>query len=928
MTAREGGAIVPAMAAKRARRAATAEKESKAALPATDLPPPGDPRVFYIVDISGYIFRAYHALPPLSTSRGEPTHAVRGVLTMLSKLIRERKPTYLAVALDSREGSFRRDIYPAYKANRPPLPEDLACQIERIHEVVAALGIPMLAAPRAEADDVIATAVKRARDKGWKTVVVSADKDLLQLVGEDTVMWDTMRNRVFGVAETVAKFGVPPTKVRDLLSLTGDSSDNIPGVPSVGPKTAAKLLAAHGDLDGVYAHLDEVKGRVKEKLRDHEGSARLSRQLVTLCDDLDIELDAAELRYRGGDPVELRRILSELEFTRLLAEIDPAPLTKGRIEIVSDLACLRRHVASIRDAGQLSVLSLLSGADPLRDELVGVALSWVEGLAIYVPLHHRRLDGRAQLSEEDVVAVLRPLLENSLFPKRCADLKREDLVWGRKSVCWRGGRFDVGLASYLYEPERHGHALLEVARAELGVDLPSLESLGKPAKGKRRSLDQAPIEDAADVAGSHADYALRLAKLLAPRMDEGEFRALYYDLELPLAHVLADMERIGVGIDVECLSAMSAELGKEIEVLEKKAHALAGKPFNLGSPRQLETILFDELKLPVIKRTKTGRSTDASVLEELASQHPLPDVILEYRTLSKLRGTYLDALPAAVHPDTGRIHTRYNQTVAATGRLSSSDPNLQNIPIRTELGRRIRQAFVAPAGKGILSADYSQIELRVLAHLSEDSELIDAFAKGDDVHVRTASALFDVPLEQVTREQRGKAKTVNYAVIYGQTEWALARNLRIGRQEARRYIDAFFERYAGVRRYMDEVVEGARATGYVGTLLGRRRGLADLRSRNPSLRHAAERIARNTPIQGTAADIIKQAMVRVHGALRRHGLSTRMILTVHDELVFEVPIDERELVTPLVRGIMEGALDLRVPLVVDVGWGASWGEAH
>ena len=913
------------MAAKRARKAAPARDEDATA---TKLPPPGDSRAFYIVDISGYIFRAYHALPPLSTSRGEPTHAVRGVLTMLTKLIRERKPTYLAVALDSREGSFRRDLYPEYKANRPPIPEDLERQIERIYELVEALGIPALSAPRVEADDVIATAARRAHEKGWETVVVSADKDLLQLVGPDTVMWDTMRDRVFGVPETVKKFGVPPEQVRDLLALTGDSSDNIPGVPSVGPKTAAKLLTAYGDLDGIYAHLDELKGRVKEKLRAHEAQARLSQELVTLRDDLDIEVDPEKLRYRGGDPAELRRILSELEFTRLLAEIDPAPLAPGRVEVVTDLERLRVCLRSIHEAGQVSVLSLLCGGDPLRDELVGVAMSWVQGLAIYLPLHHRRLDGPQQLCEDAVIEALRPLFENSLFPKRCADLKHEDLTWGRKGVRWRGGRFDVGLASYLYEPERHGHALPEVARAELGVDLPPVESLSRPAKGKRRTVDEAPVDEAADVAGAHADFALRLASLLAPRMEEGDFRFLYYDLELPLAHVLADMERTGVAVDVTRLRAMSTELGAEIEALEKKAHEIAGREFNLGSPRQLETILFDELQLPVVKRTKTGRSTDASVLEELAAQHPLPEVVLEYRALTKLKGTYLDALPAAVHPETGRIHTRYNQTVAATGRLSSSDPNLQNIPIRTELGRRIREAFVAPKGKGILSADYSQIELRVLAHLSEDPELVGAFAEGADVHVRTASALFDVPPEQVTRAQRGRAKTVNYAVIYGQTEWALARNLRIPREEARRYIEAFFARYAGVRRYMEEIVEQARATGYVATLLGRRRGLADLRSRNPALRHAAERAARNTPIQGTAADIIKLAMVRIHHALRRHDLATRMILTVHDELVFEVPTGERETVTPLIRETMEGAMDLRVPLVVDVGWGASWGEAH
>lgn len=902
------------------------KKASEQKLPGTPLPDKGDPKALYVIDISGYIFRAYHALPPLSTSRGEPTHAVRGVVSMVLKLIQQRKPAMLAVALDSRTGSFRRDIYPKYKANRPPPPEDLAPQIDRIYEVCGAFGIPMLAADGMEADDVIATACKLGVAQGMKVVVVSADKDLLQLVGDDVVMWDTMREKVFGVPETIEKFGVPPKQVRDLLALTGDTSDNVPGVPSVGPKTAAKLLTAHDTLDGVFEHIDEIKGRVKDKLKEHEEPARLSQELVTLRDDLDIELDAKKLAYDGGDAATIRRIFTELEFTRLLAQLDPVPNVESSVEVVTTMEALERGLSAIRRTGSGAIVSVLSGDDPLRADLIGFALSWVEGVSMYVPLAHRYIGCPDQLDFDEVARLMRPLIENSLLKKRAPSLKQEDLVWTRLGMTWRGGSFDVSLASYLYDPSRRSHELADVAQVELGASLGTFKAL---TKGKqKRTLDEVEVEELGKVAGAQADYVLRLGKILGGRMDQGEFPPLYYDLELPLTHVLADMERLGVRIDPKLLETMSAEAGTQMEALEKTAYELVGHEFAIGSPRQLEGILFDELELPVIKRTKTARSTDAQVLGELRELHDLPDVILEWRSLSKLKGTYLDALPAAIHPETGRIHTRYNQAVAATGRLSSSDPNLQNIPIRTDLGRRIRDAFIPREGTTLLAADYSQIELRVLAHLSQDPELIDAYNSKDDVHVRTATALFDVPASEVTREQRGAAKTVNFAVIYGQTQWALAMNLKIKQDEAQRYIDAFFERYAGVGRFMDEVINDARRTGYVMTLLGRRRALADMRSKNPALRHAAERIARNTPIQGTAADIIKVAMVGIHRALRKRRLQTRMILTVHDELLFEVPHDEKEVASTLIRETMESAHELSVPLVVDMGWGDNWGEAH
>lgn len=910
--------------------------------PVTALPEAGAADVLYVVDISSFIFRAYHALPPLSSSRGEPTHAVRGVASMLMKLFEEREPHRLAIALDSRGGSKRKERYPEYKANRDAPPEDLEQQIGRVKELVAAWEIPMLEAPGWEADDVIATIVKKSRAQGWQVVIVSADKDLLQLAGEDVVMYDTMRERVFGIAETIEKFGVPPAQVRDLLSLTGDKSDNVPGVPSVGPKTAAKLLATYDTLDGIYEHIEELKGKAKTKLEEHRDDAYLSRELVSLQDELEIPLDAEALKFTGGDPENVRKLFAELEFTRLLARIDPAPAVEGRYDILEELAQLREIAKSIRVENHFSLYTVASSDDPLRADIVGVALSWLEGRAVYIPLAHRYIGCPDQIPRGDAFAILKPLLENSLIRKSASDLKRELHLWEREGITLRGGRIDPMLASYLLDPGRHSHGLVEVARAELNAELGDFGALLKPSRGVKRTIDEAEVPAVGETACQYADYAWRLGKLLGERMEHGDFRRLYFDLELPLSGVLAEMENVGICLNAELLAGLSAEAGERLKSLQKEAFDAAGQEFNLGSPRQLETILFDELGLPVIKRTKTSRSTDAQVLEELAAQHPLPALILEYRGLDKLRGTYLDALPGQRHDD-GRIHTRYNQAVAATGRLSSSDPNLQNIPIRTDFGRKIRDAFVPRDGWQLLAADYSQIELRVLAHLSRDPELVDAYATRDDVHIRTARALFAEQLADdalkgedgqldlshpKVRHFRGQAKTVNFAVIYGQTQFALARNLRISRTEAKGYIEAFFAQYAGVKDFMESIVEEAKGTGYVTTLLGRRRALNDIRSRNRNLRAAAERIARNTPIQGTAADIIKLAMIAVQARLRREALAAKMLLTVHDELVFEVPAEELDAVRTLVREEMEGALELSVPLEVDIGVGPHWGAAR
>ena len=891
------------------------------------LPKKGDPEAIYVIDISSYVFRAYHALPPLSNSKGEPTHAVAGVAAMLLKLLREREPRGIVVAMDSREGSFRKDLYAGYKENRPTPPPDLRQQMLRVRQIVEAWGMQPVEADRFEADDVIATLVARARQKGFRVVIVSADKDLLQLVGPDVVMYDTMRDKVLGPEETRLKFGVDPGRVRDLLALMGDSSDNVPGVPSVGQKTAAKLLQDFGTVDGIYANLEQITRKsLKEKLARHREQAEISLELVTLRDDAPVDASVVERPFEGGDAGALRTLFSELEFTRLLAQLDPAPVAAGHYETITTLEGLRRVADAIRDSGAMALYTVMDIDDPVRAGLVGVALSWLESVSAYVPFEHRYIGAPDQVSWPEGRRVLEPLLVNSLIPKHTL-AKRETVFWARRDIKLRGVRFDPTLASYLLDPARHAHELADVARQELDGSLADEHTVR--GKGKKAlPWDAVDVEGTASYANERADFTFRLSELLTPRMHEGEFRRLFYDIELPLAGVLATMELHGIRVDTDLLARLSDEAQTELDRLYGRCTALAGQDFNVSSPRQLESILFDELGLPVLKKTKTARSTDQSVLEELSSMHPLPAAILEYRSVSKLKSTYLDALPREVNSQTGRIHTRYNQLVAATGRLSSSDPNLQNIPIRTEMGRRVRDAFVPELGWSMLSADYSQIELRVLAHLSQDPALVDAFSRGDDVHVRTACALFGVAPSEVTKDMRGQAKTVNFAVIYGQTQFALAQNLKIERREAKRYIDAFFDQYAGVRTLLDEIVEAARANGFVTTLLGRRRTLPDIRSRNHNLRAAAERIARNTPIQGTAADIMKVAMVQIQRDLDRNRMQSRMVLTVHDELVFEAPPDEQGSLESLVRQRMQDAVPLSVPLPVEAGWGTSWGSAH
>jgi DNA polymerase-1 len=941
----------------------------------TRLFPPGSDDVIYVVDLSSYVLRAYHMLGELQSPKGEPTGAVLGMVNMLELMLREQQPRLLAVALDSGRETFRKQIYPQYKATRPPAAEDLRSQLVRCEQVIRGYHAAIYKQDGVEADDLIATVVKRARPLGLKVVILAADKDLMQLVGDDVMLWDTMRSRVIGTPEVEERFGVRVEQLQDLLALMGDTSDNIPGVPSVGPKTAMELLKQYGTLGGIYDNLEQIaKKGLQQKLKENREQAFLSKQLVALKDDCDIVVTREALTYRGRDVETLRVLYSELGFTRqlgLLTAPQPAApaavegsvvggqLAEGKLEMVqmglfgggsaapvaaspaprpaapvvsigADYGALysaqeiAEFAASLKSEGEAGLEIVLTEESPTRGALIGFALAGKNGRARYLPLGHRFMGVPRQPSAAELQGALRALLSDDGARFSAHDLKRSDVALSQLGL--RIGRygFDTSLASYLLDPETR-HDRVSLAQRELGLVTGTLEELTKPARGKRIAVDELPIEPVASWACESADYALRLGQRLPGKLEDLGLTKLYREVELPLAQQLSQLELNGVLVDAKVLAELGRECDAEINRLEQEAHRVAGRAFNPNSPRQLETLLFDELGLKPLRRTKTSRSTDADTLEALSDKHELPRVILELRQVSKLKGTYIDALPALQNPKTGRVHSSWEQAVAATGRLSSTDPNLQNIPIRTELGRRIRAAFVAAPGYQLVSADYSQIELRVLAHLSQDELLCDSFRKNEDVHLRTASEIFEVKPEDVTREMRTRAKAVNFGVIYGQGDSGLAKALGIARAEASNFIAAYFRRYAGVRTFMTATLEKARAGEAVRSMLGRHRLLPTIRSANRAERLAAERIAMNMPIQGTAADILKLAML----ALREPPTpGSRMVLSVHDELVFEVPEAEVPEAEQKIRAAMATAYPLSVPLEVSVGHAQDWNSAH
>jgi len=887
------------------------------------------PPVLYLLDASSYIHRAFHAVRGLTTSDGVPTGAVYGFTQMLLKVIDQAKPAYLAVVYDAPGPTFRHQIYPAYKANRPPLDPALKAQLPLVRQVVTAFDLPAVEIQGFEADDIMATLTDQARAQGFKVVLVSGDKDLFQLLDDSTTLWDTMKDIRMGPREVEAKLGVKPEQVVDYMALTGDSSDNIPGVPGVGPKTAARLINTYGSLEAVLEAAPKMKkSKLRENLIRYRDQALLSRRLVELSRQAPVEFNPQDFQVRPPEPAVLTPVLARLEFTRLLKQFAPQPQEQDHdYRMITDPQELENFLRRAKKTGRLALDTETTSLEAMKAELVGFSLCHRPGRAVYVPVGHELDPGQEQADRRAVLQVLAPYLADPDLPKLGQNLKYDLIVLTRAGLEIQGVSFDTMVASYLLNPGKQSHSLEAIAAEFLGRAMISYQ---EATGGKKRPFAQTPLDKATAYAAEDADVALQAADALAPRLEKAGLRELFDTLEMPLVPLLARMEMNGVKLDREALGELSKELGERLARIEERCYRLAGHQFNLNSPRQLGVVLFEELGLSHIKKTKkkTAYSTDMSVLTQLAQQHPLPAEILAYRSLAKLKNTYVDALPALVNPQTGRVHTSFNQTVTATGRLSSSNPNLQNIPVRTELGERIRACFVPEPGRLLLSADYSQIELRVLAHLSQDPLLLEDLRQGLDVHTQTASRLFEVPPEKVTPDQRRRAKTVNFGVLYGMSAFRLAREQQIDIKEAQDIIQRYLGRYQGVARFQQEILARARERGYVTTLLGRRRFLPAINSPQRPAREAAERMALNTPIQGSAADIIKLAMLRVDEMMRQEFPQTLMILQVHDELVFEVPRQQVEDFASRVRQVMEGVIDLAVELKVDVGWGENWAEAH
>ncbi len=886
--------------------------------------------VLYLVDGHSYIFRAFHAIRHLSTRDGTPTNAVFGVTKMLLKLLNEKEPSHAAVVLDAGGKNFRHEMYPEYKANRPPAPEELKVQVPLVKEVVKALNLPLLQEEGCEADDVIASLCAQAVAQGFQVVIVSGDKDLMQLVGEHVVMYDSMKGVVYDPDGVKKKMGVPPGQVLDLLALMGDTSDNIPGVYGVGQKTAARLLSEHGDLEAVLSAAASMKkGKLKERLIAEAGNARLSRRLASLATEVCADRDLGEFARMDHDKQALDELLKRLEFSGLRRQlVGRRTIDTTGYQTVLSKKQLDRVIARVKKIGKCSFDLETTSLDPVRADIVGISLAPAEGEAVYIPVAHQGEGLPAQLPAEEVLKALGPVLGDPSVGIYGQNIKYDMVVLQNRHGLELGNiACDSMVASYVLDPGRASHGMDYLSREFLGHETITYPDV--VGKGKNEiPFARVPLDRATAYSGEDADVTFRLCELLLPKVGQEGLGRLFSEIELPLIHVLVDMELWGIKVDGDRLEAMSGELQREIDRLEERIHLLAGREFNINSPAQLRVVLFDELGFEVKKKTKSGASTDSTVLEELALEHELPTEILNYRSLTKLKSTYVDVLPEMVNPETGRIHTNYNQAVAATGRLSSSDPNLQNIPVRTETGRRIREAFVASEGCVLLSADYSQVELRILAHLCRDEALLEAFRLGEDVHARTAALIFGVDIERVDSDMRRKAKAVNFGIVYGQGPYNLARQLRIPRSEAKEIIEGYLNRHRRVREWVEAIHAEARENMMVKTLFGRRRYLPDINSTNHNVRSNAERIAQNTPIQGTAADIIKLAMVRIHAELKKKKMKTRMVLQVHDELVFDVPDDEIGLLESLVRERMEGAARLAVPLTVDVSTGKSWAEAH
>jgi DNA polymerase-1 len=909
----------------------------------------GEPaETLYLVDISSFIFRAFYAIRPLTTKANEPVNAVYGVAAMLAKLKDDAKPENMAVCYDSKEPSFRKEIFPEYKANRSAPPEELIPQFARIEQLVSAMEIHSFRKSGVEADDLIATLTRRWLDESSKhrVVVVTGDKDLMQLVNDRVQVWDTMNNKVYGETEVEEKFAVKPSQIRDYLALQGDSSDNIPGVPGVGPKTAADLLKQYGDLDEILSAADagKISGKKGETMKSHRKDAELSARLATVDDQVDVRFNREQFRYRFHVNDSLRALLKELEFNTLLARWEgmsgaaPSAKPTATSTATANLSFPAEAFRTINT--EKSLQELLKGIEksksfgfdlettslnPREAKIAGIAICYDREFGCYIPINHTQdlaSKPTPQLDAAKVIAALKPYLESENYPKIGQNLKFDFSMMEEHGVHPRGIGADTMIAGYLLEPDTRVN-LTALAAKYLNYSMLTYEEVC--GKGKDQiTFDQVPIETATRYSAEDALIAVRLWEKLKPEIEREELEDVFRKIDLPTVFILSKLERAGVCIDVAWLEKLSKDFQKELQGIEERISAYTKGSINLNSPKQLGQLLFEELKLPAQSKTKTGFSTDASVLEALAPLHEVPKLLLEYREISKLKGTYVDPLPGLRDAKTGKIHASFNQTVAATGRLSSADPNLQNIPVKTERGRKIRRAFIPSKGNVLLSADYSQIELRLLAHMSGDKELIASFKKNEDVHSRTASEIFGIAPAKVDERQRGIAKAINFGLMYGKTPFGLAAELKISRTEAKEIIDKYFERYSGVKHYLDKLVVEAREKGMTFTLSGRRRKLRDITSNNPAMRGIAERMAMNTPLQGTAADLMKLAMIEIDRRLTEGGYASRLIIQVHDEVLLDCPKGELDQVRALVIESMEGAMKLDVPLSVNSSTGDSW----
>lgn len=891
-----------------------------------------------LVDGSSYLFRAYHGLPQLTSPSGHPTGAIYGVLNMLRKLLKDEQPDRVAVVFDAKGKTFRNDIYPEYKANRPPMPDDLRVQIEPLHQIIEAQGLPLIVVPGVEADDVIGTMSQQASEQGYQVLISTGDKDMAQLVNANVSLINTMNNHFMDEASAVEKFQVKADQIIDYLALMGDSSDNIPGVPKVGPKTAAKWIGEFGSLQGVMENAADFKGKIGEYLRESLEFLPMSYELATIKLDCDTGVSIDQLEQRQGDPAALAAFYREFGFTRWYDETDSvdaageqplAPQVDADYECVLDQTSFDRWLKRLRQADSFAVDTETTSIDYMQAELVGISLCLEAGKACYIPLTHSYEGVPEQLDKSGVLAALKPVLEDPEIGKIGQNIKYDAHIFIAEGIRLRGIAHDTMLESYVLNSTASRHNMDALAKYYLDRDTIHYQDIA--GKGvKQKTFDQIELEQASDYAAEDADITLQLHQVLGAGLRQDEkLHRVYRDIEMPLVDVLLDVEQNGVLIDPDMLEKQGREVDRQLQQIEQAIYQLAGEVFNLSSPKQIQEILFEKLELPVLRKTPKGQpSTAEDVLEELAADYEIPALILEHRSLNKLMSTYIDKLPQEINARTGRVHTSYQQAVASTGRLSSTSPNLQNIPVRTAEGRRIREAFVAPAGCKILALDYSQIELRIMAHLSADESLLNAFAQGLDVHRATAAEVFGANLDQVNADQRRAAKAINFGLIYGMSAFGLGKQLNIGRNEAQQYVDTYFERYPGVKRYMEETKQRARDQGYVETVFGRRLYLPDIKARNANVRQYAERTAINAPMQGTAADIIKRAMITVQGWIAENSDACKMIMQVHDELVFEVAESEIERSRDRIAELMTGAAELSVGLEVDAGVGQNWNQAH